>query len=89
MSYGGYRPGAGRKKGSKATHTLEAEEAKKLIIKKVIESLEPILKALIKKAKQGDISASKELFERAFGKVPSAIELPDGNGSILIKWQTK
>ena len=81
---GGWRPGGGR---PKAPHTLEAEKAKALIIQRVVESLEPILKALINKAKKGDAKAAQELFNRAFGKPPQAFELPEGSGQIVIRWK--
>lgn len=79
----------GRRKGSKASHTLQAEAAKKIIIEKVAKAIEPLINALIKKGKAGDVQAVRELFDRAFGKVPSAIELPNGNGEIIIKWQNQ
>ena len=66
---GGYRAGSGRKKGSKASHTLEAEKAREYIVQKVGASLEPIITSLIKQAKQGDIRAAQTLFERAYGRV--------------------
>ncbi len=81
---GGKRPGAGRKKEQR---TIEKEQARKFIIKKVIASLEPIVNKLILKAKRGDLQATKELFDRAFGRPPQAIEMPDGSGEIIIKWQ--
>jgi hypothetical protein len=69
---GGYRSGAGRKKGYSG---VEAEKARELIIKKLSVSLDPIVSILIKQAKKGDIRAIKELFDRAYGKVPQATEL--------------
>lgn len=88
MALGGKRLNAGRKKGSKASHTLEAEKAKALIIKRVVQSLTPILDALIAKAESGDIIAIKELFDRAFGKAPQAIIPPNGDGELIIRWQS-
>ena len=59
---GGYRLGAGRKKGFSA---LEAEKAREYIAMRVTESLEPIVNNLIKQARGGNIHAVKELFDRA------------------------
>lgn len=65
MPRGGTRTGAGRKKGFAAK---SAEEARQILAEMVMKEIRPIGLALIKKAKQGDISATKELFDRAFGK---------------------
>lgn len=81
---GGKREGAGRKKGFAA---LEAEKARELIVVKLKESLDEILNKAIEQAKQGDKYAREWLTDRAYGKTPQAIELPDGSGEILIKWQ--
>ncbi len=70
---GGKRPGAGRKKGSKASHTLEAEQIKKLYIEQAREFALPILIALVKKARKGDVPAIKEFNDRVFGKAPQAL----------------
>ena len=84
---GGKRKGAGRKKGSKATHTIEAEKAREFIIRKLVESLEPIVNKMIEQAKKGDRFAREELFNRAMGRPPQALELPEGSGEIVIRWQ--
>jgi hypothetical protein len=68
---GGYRPGAGRKKGYSAKN---AEEARRLLSEMVLTEIEPIAVALIKRAKEGDIRAAKELLDRAFGKTQNAVE---------------
>lgn len=68
MAKGGYRPNAGRKFGSKATHTVQAEAAKKQLVSMFVVQKEPIFKALIGKALTGDVPALKELFERVWGK---------------------
>jgi len=64
---GGYRAGAGRKKGFAATN---AEEARRILSEMVMGEIKPIAKALIAKAKKGDVVAVRELFDRAFGKAP-------------------
>ncbi len=69
---GGYRIGAGRKKGFAAKN---AEEARRLLSEMVAQEIGPIGDALILKAKNGDIAAIKELFNRAWGRSPQAIVL--------------
>lgn len=76
--YGGKRIGAGRKKGSKATHTLEAEKAKEELIREYIKNIKPINEALIEKAKAGDIQAIKELHDRVYGRPNQSISGPNG-----------
>ena len=66
---GGYRQNAGRKKGFAAKN---AEEARRVLSEMVMGDIEPIGRALINKAKKGDVTAARELFDRAFGKVPQA-----------------
>lgn len=73
----------GRPKGSVSTHTLQTQEAKKYIIEKVIAELDPILDAQIRKAKKGSTFAFKELFERAFGKVPTVMASDEDRPFIL------
>ena len=68
------KPGPGRPKGSKATHTIEAENAREYIIKRVSEELEPILDKLIEKAKAGDMVAAKDLLDRAYGKATETLK---------------
>src|SRR3990167_5371758 len=75
----------GRKKGSKATHTLDAEQVKKLYIEKAREYALPILQALVRKARKGDVPAIKEFNDRAFGKAPQAITGPEG-GNLVIQF---
>lgn len=80
MARAGTNHKGGRPKGSVGTHTLEAAEAKKYVIKRVIEELEPMLDAQFKIAKKygektgrASVQAFKELTERAFGKVTTVI----------------
>ena len=63
----------GRPIGSKDPHTLMREKAREVLIKKVVESIEPIANALVEKAKGGDVQAVKELLDRAWGRVPQAV----------------
>ena len=69
---GGYRQNAGRKQGMSAKN---AEEARRVLSEMVMKEIEPIGRALIAKAKKGDVIASRELFDRAFGKAPQNLEI--------------
>lgn len=64
----------GRKVGSKATHTVQAEKAKALLIKMYLEKVKPINEALLKKAMDGDIQAIKELHDRVWGRPLQPVE---------------
>ncbi len=74
---GGKREGAGKPKGSKASHTLRAQELKKRLIERFHIESDSIYSALIDKAKAGDIPAIRELLDRVWGKSPQSIETPD------------
>lgn len=50
-NYGGARINAGRPKGHKASHTLEALKAREYTIQRINEALDPILTAQIEAAK--------------------------------------
>ncbi len=69
---GGYRENAGRKKGFSA---IEAERAREYIVDRVNKSLEPIITSLIEKAEKGDVSAVRILFDRAYGRPNTPIEM--------------
>ena len=76
---GGYRAGAGRKKGFAAKN---AEEARRILSRMVMRELKPIGAALITKAKKGDVMAVRELFDRAFGKSPQTAKIDLSNDQI-------
>ncbi len=81
MALGGKREGAGRKKGHKASHTIEAEAAKARIIARVSQRVDELVDMLFEKAIDSkDVSAIKELLDRAFGRPMQAVEMsnPDG-----------
>jgi len=69
---GGHRPNAGRKQGFSAKN---AEEARKLLSERLAQEIEPIADVLVSKAKEGDIRAIKELFDRAWGRPPQALQI--------------
>ena len=84
MALGGARPGAGRPKGTKSPVTLKVERAKQVLIDAYIENIKPINEALIKKAKEGDIQAIRELHDRVYGKAPQALTGPDGKDLMIL-----
>lgn len=47
MPAGGYRPGAGRKKGSKASHTLVAAQMRERLIERVRDHIDPLINAYL------------------------------------------
>jgi hypothetical protein len=73
--HGGKRLGAGRKKGSMASHTIEALEIRSHLIKEAIKEKKPLIKALMEKAKQGDVPALREILERTLGRVTEQINI--------------
>lgn len=81
---GGKRIGAGRKKGSLAPHTLEANAAKKRITETVSSNIDSLISPQIRKAKKGDTFAFKELMDRAYGKAHQSISGDEG-GPIELK----
>jgi hypothetical protein len=79
--HGGKRQGSGRKK---APHTIQAEAFKAFLIEKVIAEQEPIVTALISKAKSGDVPALKEVMERVLGK---PVPILDPEDAALLPFQ--
>jgi hypothetical protein len=75
MNHGGTREGAGRPKGSIASHTLETQAFRQYIIQQIIANKKELVEALIKKAKSGDIPALRELLDRSLGKVKDSMEI--------------
>src|ERR1041384_2590071 len=80
MPKGGKQPGAGRPKGSVASHTILAQEMRKALIEAAAEEWGPIIKALIYSAKHGEVYAIRELFDRIFGKATQGLELSGKDG---------
>lgn len=78
MAHGGKREGAGKPKGTKAPHTLEAQEQRKRAIELVNAELEAIFIPQIEKAKKGDTMAFNAVLDRAWGKAPQALTGLDG-----------
>jgi hypothetical protein len=83
MSNGGKRPGAGRKKGSVAKHTLEAQEFRKRLIQRVTPVWDDIIDTMIEKAAMGESWAIKEINDRILGKAIQPLASTDDQGNIL------
>lgn len=83
MALGGKREGAGRKKGSKASHTLDAAAGKARMVARIHARVDDLVDWLFKKAHQItedgreiiDVMAIKELNDRGFGKAAQAIDV--------------
>jgi len=71
---GGYRLGAGRKKGFAAR---SSEEARRIFSEMLMQEIRPIARALIVKAKSGDVAAAREILDRSWGKAAQATEISD------------
>jgi len=76
---GGKRENAGRPIGSKAKKTLEREALKDYIFSEVKLHQKEIIQALLDKGTKGDISAIRELLDRAVGKVKDELEMSTEN----------
>lgn len=81
MKNGGKRPGAGRKPGFAAK---EAERAREYIAKRLKKELKPILDKAVEQAKAGDKFAREWLSDRAWHKVPQAVDVTSGGKPLLI-----
>jgi len=70
----------GRPVGSKAKHTVEAEQARAHVIKRIVEELDPILDKHIELAKAGDRQGLEYLMNQAVGKPKETVEMTlEGN----------
>ncbi len=67
----------GRPKGRKNDLTLQAEEYRKVLVKKILENAEPLAQALIDKGLEKDVPALREIHDRALGKVKEVVEIKD------------
>jgi|SRR6185436_4736730 len=77
MDHGGNRSGAGRPKGGRASHTLEAQAFREYLIQEVVKNKEAIVASLIEQAKAGKIPAAKELLDKVLGKTLDLHELQE------------
>ena len=83
MAKGGARKGAGRPKDKKEGQTLIREASLLRLREMAHAEIEPIAKALITKAKTGDVPAIKELFDRAWGKAPQQTDITSEGKAIV------
>ena len=88
MQNGGKRPGAGRPKGAVSGHTKEALIFKEELIRRVLAEKGPIIDALIKKAKKGDVQALREINDRPLGKPHQQLGLDDETiNALTVRWE--
>ena len=88
MKNGGKRNGAERPKGSISGHTKEALIFKEELIRRVLAEKGPLIDALIKKAKKGDVHALKEINDRVLGKAHQSLGLDDDTiQALTIRWE--
>ena len=83
MPNGGKRPGAGRKKGSIAKHTIEAQELRKRLIEAASEQWDAIIFSIIDNAIGGNTNAQRELLDRVLGKAIQPLASADEQGNLL------
>ena len=72
--HGGKRFGAGRPKGTLAAHTIEASEARKLFVQRVVDEWAPIVDALVEAAKNGNVKVAQYLIDQVAGKPKETLE---------------
>jgi len=73
----------GRKGGRPvSTATLRAQKAREILTEWLENDLQEIYTALVNKAKQGDVPAAKELFDRGWGKAVQGLYTTDDKGNV-------
>jgi hypothetical protein len=84
MAQGGKRAGAGKPKGYKAPHTLEASVARARMVERISARTDELVDKLFERAldEKGDTVAIKELLDRGYGKPQQAMELSNPDGSL-------
>ncbi len=65
----------GRPKGSLSPNTIRAIKTKEALLKQIEKQTGRILNNLLLSSDKGDTPASKELFERAYGKVTQGVDM--------------
>lgn len=84
MSRNGLNNKGGRPKGCKSNHTLQAEQYRVILIKKILENAEPLAQALIDKGLEKDVPALREIHERSLGKVREELDLTSKGEKLVI-----
>lgn len=74
------------KKGGRpvSSSTLKTQKQREVLLSLLEEEAHEIFSALIEKAKKGDVQAAKEVFDRAYGKAPQAVDLGNKDGEPLV-----
>lgn len=71
----GHKRIGGMREGQKTKKTLEKELILKYLMEKMIEGKKPIVNALIREMKKGNIAAIKEGFDRVLGRVKEVLDI--------------
>lgn len=102
MPRGGFRPGAGKPKGSKDKKTLEKELFRKRFMEKMQDEWDEIIESQVRLAKgvlvqdaEGepvyrkppDGQTGKNLLEQTMGKPVQPVEGSGENGEFIFQWQ--
>ena len=74
----------GRPVGAVEGSTLHAKLIRDVFVKKVFENAEPLAKAMLRKAKGGDVAAFVALMDRAIGKPAQAVEMSGKDGNPIV-----
>jgi hypothetical protein len=63
----------GRPKGSKASHTLQAEAGRAFVVATIAKNLGPLIEAMVERATKGDVRAFDALMDRGWGRPVQAL----------------
>jgi len=85
MAKGGAREGAGRPVGSFSPQNKKKIEFEKYLIEQIVKEKGPIIKALIGKAKEGEVKAITEALNRLLGKAKESVDVTT-NGESVYSW---
>lgn len=88
MPRGGKQPGAGRPKGTVSDATRYAIAIREYFAKRAAEDMVIIYESLKKKYQKGDVSAVKEVLDRAIGRSGLSVEAPNGDGTLTVTWKS-
>jgi hypothetical protein len=58
----------GRPKGSKASHTLQAETGRAFVVATIAKNLGPLIEAMVERATNGDVRAFDALMDWGWGR---------------------
>jgi ribosomal protein L17 len=84
MPRGGKRPNACRKKGTLAKSTLEAIIYREALTRALLKEKASVIRALIRKAKKGDVNAIREIHDRVMGKAVDQIEVREKKKLVVL-----